>query len=149
MGKSLKFGASIRMSVRRGDILKENGEQIGHQMRVRIIKNKIAVPYKEANINLIYGQGIDRVDELFQIALKAGLIKQGGAWFTIIDDETGEIKQYDGKEARTQGRDKMINLIRETPSLFAELETKIRGVKVLADDIDAEEVETLRLQEGE
>lgn len=128
------------MSVRRGEVIKRNGEQVGHVMKVRIVKNKIAVPFKEATINLVYGEGIDRADELFQISVKAGFIRQGGAWYTYIDQDTGEIMEYNDVEIRTQGKDKMIDLIREIPELFIDLENKIRGVKVEADDMPEDEI---------
>lgn len=139
-GRSLKFGSSIRMSVRRGEVIKRNGEQVGHVMKVRIVKNKIAVPFKEATINLVYGEGIDRADELFQISVKAGFIRQAGAWYTYVDLDTGEIMKYNDVEIRTQGKDKMIDLIREIPELFIDLENKIRGVKVEADDMPEDEI---------
>ena len=109
-------------------------------MRIKIVKNKIAAPFKEATINLVYGEGIDRADELFQIAIKAGIIKRGGAWYTYIDDETGEVVEFDGQEMRTQGKDSMIEYIREVPEFFIELESKVRGVKVEADEMDEDEV---------
>ena len=138
-GRALKFYSTIRMSVRRGDTIKQDGEQVGHVMRIRVIKNKIASPFKEATINLIYGQGIDRSDELFQIALKAKLIKQGGAWYSYVNED-GEIKEFNGVPMKSQGKDGMIDFIRTIPEFYVELESIIRGVKVEADDIPEEEV---------
>lgn len=143
-GRALKYYASVRMSVRRGDLIKEAGEQIGHSMKIRLVKNKISVPYKEANINLVYGKGIDRADELFQVAKKSGLIKQAGAWYTYIDEETGEIIAYNGAEMRTQGKETMIEHIRNIPQFFGDLENKIRGIQIEADDMDEKEIAAIR-----
>lgn len=87
-------------------------------------------------MNLIYGQGIDRADELLQIGIKSGIIRRGGAWYTCVDQETGEILSFDGEQMRTQGKDKMLENIRSFPSFFEYLENTIRGVKVELDDID-------------
>lgn len=139
-GKSLKYYSSIRMNVNRGETIKAGGEIAGHSMKIRIVKNKIFAPFREAAVNLIYGQGIDRADELFQVALKMGYINQGGAWFTYLDDDTGEIRNFNGTEIRTQGRDKMIELIRSIPMYYGELEDKIRGIeRVEADTMSEEE----------
>lgn len=115
-------------------------------LKFKVVKNKISSPYKEATVPLIYGVGIDKVDEVFQIALKVGLIKQGGAWFSYVSED-GELRVIDGVEIKSQGRDKMIALIREMPELFAELEDKIRGIRVEVDEMDEEEVQALKEQE--
>ena len=142
-GRALKYYSTIRMSVRRGESLKgEDGELAGHTMKYRIVKNKIFTPFKEAAVNLVYGVGIDKVDEVFQMALKAGYIQQGGAWFTYLDEETGEIREIDGVQIRSQGRAKMIEMIHEIPMLYGELEDKIRGVNEIdMDDMSEEEIE--------
>lgn len=109
-------------------------------MKFRVIKNKVAIPFKEASTNLIYGKGIDRADELFQVALKLGHIHQGGAWFTYVDKETGEVLEFNGDPIKTQGRDKFIELIRETPLLFGELEEKIYGAEEGLEEVEADEM---------
>ena len=142
-GRALKFYSSIRMSVRAGDRIKIGNEIVGHNLKFKIVKNKIAVPFKEATVPLIYGVGIDRVDEVFQVALKVGLIKQGGAWFSYVD-ENGELRVIDGIEIKSQGRDKMLELIRSLPELFEELESSIRGLAVEPDEMPEEEIEALK-----
>lgn len=139
----MKFYSSIRMSVRAGDRIKIGNEIVGHNLKFKIVKNKIAVPFKEATVPLIYGVGIDRVDEVFQVALKVGLIKQGGAWFSYVD-ENGELRVIDGVEIKSQGRDKMLELIRSLPELFEELESSIRGLAVEPDEMPEEEIEALK-----
>lgn len=116
-------------------------------MKIRVIKNKIAAPYKEAQIGLVYGEGIDKADELFQIALKAGLIRQGGAWFTYVNED-GEIIRFRDQDMKFQGRDNMIEAIRTIPEFFGELEDIIRGVKVEADEMDEAEVEAMKMAEA-
>ena len=142
-GRALKFYSSVRLSIRRGDIIKRDGEQVGHVIKVRTIKNKIATPYKEAVINLVYGKGIDRADELFQIALRADIIKRGGAWYTCVDDN-GEILHFGGEEMRTQGKDNMIEHIREIPEFFTYLENIVRGVSVELEDMDEEQMKLVQ-----
>ena len=122
------------------------GNNYLHVMRIRVVKNKIGTPYKEATISLMYGHGIDKVDEIFQIALKADIIHQGGAWFTLIDKETGEILRFGDDEFRAQGRDNMISLIRKHPEAYRYLEDKLRGVVVEADDMEEEEVSQAELE---
>lgn len=145
-GRALKFYSSVRLSVRRGDIIKHNGDQTGHVMRIRVVKNKIGTPYKEATISLMYGHGVDKVDEIFQIALKADIIHQGGAWFTLVDKETGELLSFGDDEFRSQGRDNMISLIRKHPEAYQYLEDRLRGVVVEADDMEEEEVSQAELE---
>lgn len=132
------------MTVRAGEKIKDGTEIVGHQMKLKVVKNKIAVPFKEATINLIYGEGVDRADELFQIALKAGFLKQGGAWFSFINED-GEIREFDGEPMKFQGRDKAIEAIRRIPTFFGELEDLVRGVEVEADEMSPEEIEAYNL----
>lgn len=132
------------MTVRAGDKIKDGTDILGHQMKIKIVKNKIAVPFKEATVNLIYGEGVDKADELFQISLKAGFIKQGGAWFSYLNDD-GEIREFDGELIRYQGREKVIEAIRKYPLFYGELEDLVRGVEVEADAMSPEEIEAYNL----
>lgn len=143
-GRALKYYASIRLTVRAGEKIKDGTDIVGHQMKIKVVKNKIAVPFKEATVNLIYGEGVDKADELFQISLKAGLIKQGGAWFSYLNDD-GEVRKFDGELIRYQGREKVIEAIRKYPLFYGELEDLIRGVEVEADSMTPEEIEAYNL----
>jgi len=132
------------MTVRAGEKIKDGTDIIGHQMKIRIVKNKIAVPFKEATVNLIYGEGVDKADEMFQIALKAGFIKQGGAWFSYVNDD-GEVREFAGEPMKFQGREKAIEAVRRIPTFYGELEDLIRGVEVEADAMTPEEIEEYNL----
>lgn len=143
-GRALKYYSSIRMTVRAGEKIKDGTDIIGHQMKIRIVKNKIAVPFKEATVNLIYGEGVDKADEMFQIALKAGFIKQGGAWFSYVNDD-GEVREFAGEPMKFQGREKGIEAVRRIPTFYGELEDLIRGVQVEADSMTPEEIEEYNL----
>ena len=146
-GRALKFSSSIRLSVRAGERIKEGDQVIGHKIKIKNIKNKIDMPYKEAELTLIYGHGIDRVAEVFQVALKAGIIKQGGAWFSYVDEETGEIAEFGGEQMKFQGREKCIDALRRHPMFYGELEDLIRGVEVEADSMTEEEIQAMKKAE--
>lgn len=128
-GKALPFYASVRINVRMGDYIKEKDVIIGHMVKTKIIKNKVAVPFKEATFPLIYGQGVDRVDEITQIAVLAGIIKQGGAWFRY-PDETGDAVERDGIVYKWQGRAALVEFLKGNAAFLDELEQKIRGTEV-------------------
>lgn len=143
-GRALKYYASIRLSVRAGERIKDkSGQVIGHLLKIKNIKNKIDMPYREAEVNLLYGVGVDRVFEVFQVALKADIIKQTGAWFTYTTED-GEIVEYDGLQMRFQGKDKMLDALRDIPDFFHELDNIIRGVEVEADMMTEDEIQLVR-----
>jgi recombination protein RecA len=126
-GRGLPFYASMRIEIRQnggtsGLIKDKAGNIIGHQIKCKIVKNKIAVPYKEAIISLIYGVGLERASEIVTIALASGLIKQGGAWFTY--KEEGQLNAF-----KVQGRENMESYLTEHPEIMAEIEEEVmRGV---------------------
>jgi len=130
-GRALPFYSSVRLNVRMGDYIKEKDEIIGHVMKVKVVKNKVGVPFKEASFSLIYGKGVDRVDEISQIAVLAGLVEQAGAWFRYRDED-GNILVRDDVEYKWQGRANMVEFMRQNPLFLVELENKLRGVEVEA-----------------
>jgi recombination protein RecA len=130
-GRALPFYSSVRLNVRMGDYIKEKDEIIGHIMKVKVVKNKVGVPFKEASFSLIYGKGVDRVDEVSQIAVLAGIVEQAGAWFRYRDED-GNILVRDEVEYRWQGRASMVEFIRHNPLFLVELENKLRGIEVEA-----------------
>lgn len=130
-GRSLPFYASQRIRVNMGEQIKDSsGEVIGHLVKIKVVKNKVAVPFKEASFPLIYGQGVDRVDEISQVAILTGMVVQAGAWFRIIDEDTGEIKLHNDQELKFNGRAKLTEYLRENTDLLEELENKIRGIEI-------------------
>ncbi|MDO5123911.1 MAG: recombinase RecA [Eubacteriales bacterium] len=112
-GRALKFYSSVRIDIRRVETLKVNGEMIGSRTRAKVVKNKIAPPFKEAEFDIMYGQGISRVGELIDLATKVDIIQKSGAWFNYGDVRLG------------QGRDNVKNLLTENTELAAEIEKKL------------------------
>lgn len=132
-GRALPFYSSVRLNVRAGDQLKNKDEVYGHIMKIKVVKNKVGTPHKEAAFPLIYGKGVDRVDEIGQLALLAGIIVQGGAWFRY-PDENGEAIERDGEVYKWNGRASVIEFIRNHPQFMIELEQRLRGVEIEAPD---------------
>ena len=112
-GRALKYFASVRIDVRRVESMKVGGEVVGNRTRAKIVKNKVAPPFKEAEFDIMYGEGISRVGELIDLGVKLDLIEKGGAWFTIGD-------------ARIQGRDGVKVYLQDHPEVADDLEQKIR-----------------------
>ena len=112
-GRALKFYASVRIEVRKGEVIKNNGEIIGASTRCKVVKNKVAPPFKEATFDMMYGQGISRVGEVLDIAVELDIIKKGGSWFSYNDQKLG------------QGRDNVKELLKNNPELMKEVEEKI------------------------
>lgn len=112
-GRALKFYASVRIDVRRIESLKSGGEMIGSRTRAKVVKNKVAPPFREAEFDIMYGKGISRIGELVDIGLKFDILKRSGAWF------------YYGDTRLAQGRDNTKTLLEENTELRAEIEAKI------------------------
>ncbi|MBE6757589.1 MAG: recombinase RecA [Ruminococcaceae bacterium] len=113
-GNALKYYASVRLDVRRVETIKNGGEPIGSHTRVRVVKNKVAPPFKEAEFDVLYGKGISRDSELLDLGMKLGLVQRSGAWFYYNDMRIG------------QGRDNARDFLRDNPDLSAQLEQQIR-----------------------
>ncbi len=113
-GKALKFYASVRLDVRKGEAIKNGEEQIGSRTRVKIVKNKVAPPFRRAEFDIMYGEGISKTGELIDLGVEFGFVKKAGAWFSMDETRLG------------QGRDKAKNFLLENPDLYELLETKIR-----------------------
>lgn len=112
-GRALKFYSTVRMDVRRIETLKNGNDMIGNRTRVKIVKNKIAPPFKQAEFDIMYGEGISREGELLDLAVKAEVVQKAGAWFS-----------YDGRRLG-QGRDKVKELLKTDKELAAEIEKKL------------------------
>ena len=113
-GRALKYFSSVRIDVRRIESLKNGSEIVGNRTRAKIVKNKVAPPFKEAEFDIMYGEGISKVGEIIDLAVKLELIDKSGAWFTIGD-------------ARIQGRDAAKQYLKDHPDVADELEAKIRA----------------------
>jgi recombination protein RecA len=126
-GNALKFYASIRVDIRKTQQLKEGEEIMGNRTKVKIVKNKLAPPFKKAEFDIMYGEGISKSGEIVDLGVELEVIKKSGSWFSYGDTKLG------------QGRDAVKNLLRDNPELSLELEQKIAkllqttGKQVLAD----------------
>lgn len=112
-GRALKFYSSVRIDIRRVETLKSGGEMVGSHTRAKVVKNKIAPPFREAEFDIMYGEGISREGELLDLAVKAEIVQKAGAWFS-----------YDGRRLG-QGRDKVKELLKTDKELAAEIEKKL------------------------
>ena len=112
-GRALKFYSSVRLEVRKAEAIKVNGEVIGNRTKVKVVKNKIAPPFKEAYFDIMYGKGISRIGELIDLAVDTDVINKAGAWFS------------DGETRLGQGRDKVKMLLEENEELAKEIEEKV------------------------
>ena len=113
-GRALKYFASVRIDMRRIETLKSGTEMVGNRTRAKIVKNKVAPPFKEAEFDILYGQGISKVGELIDLGVKLGLIDKAGAWFTV-------------GEQRFQGRDNVKEYLNANPEVADKLEADIRA----------------------
>jgi recombination protein RecA len=114
-GRALKFYASVRLDVRRIESLKDGPEVVGNRTRAKVVKNKLAPPFRSAEFDVIYGQGISKEGSLLDVGVDVGLIKKSGAWFTYDGDQLG------------QGRENARNFLRDNPELAREIEEKIKA----------------------
>ena len=109
-GRALKFYASVRMEVRRGEPIKDGSSQIGNRTKVKINKNKVAPPFREAEFDILYGQGISRTGEVIDVAVELGIVKKGGAWFSYEDQKLGQgtrkCQEDSGREPRSDEGDR-------------------------------------------
>jgi len=113
-GRALKFYASVRMEVRKGETLKAGGEVIGNRTKVKIVKNKVAPPFKEVEFDMMYGKGISRTGELVDLGVKLELVQKSGAWFSIGETRIG------------QGRDNAKAFLEQNPEVAQKLDQQIR-----------------------
>jgi recombination protein RecA len=136
-GKALKFYASVRLDVRRIETLKDGTDMVGNRTKVKIVKNKLAPPFKIAEFDIMYGQGISREGSLIDLGVETGIVRKAGAWYTYDGDQLG------------QGKENSRNFLRDNPDLAEELEKRIKehlgvGASVAdpADDVAAGLAET-------
>lgn len=113
-GNALKFYSSVRLDIRRMTQIKDGDEAIGNRVKVKVVKNKVAPPFRTAEFDIIFGEGISKVGEIIDMGVELGIVQKSGSWFSYNGDKLG------------QGRDAVKQLLRDNPELQAELETKIR-----------------------
>ena len=113
-GRALKFYSSVRLDVRRTESLKQGGEIVGNHVRVKVVKNKIAPPFREAEFDIMFGQGISREGDVLDLAVNAGIVNKSGAWYAYNGEKIG------------QGRENAKLFLREHPEIRDEIEKKVR-----------------------
>jgi len=114
-GNALKFYASVRLDIRRQAQIKDGDEAIGNHVKVKVVKNKVAPPFRAAEFDIIFGEGISKIGEIIDMGVELGIVQKSGSWFS-----------YDGNKLG-QGRDTVKQLLVDNPELALELEGKIRG----------------------
>lgn len=115
-GRALKFYSSVRMDIRRIASLKDGANIVGNRTKVKVVKNKVAPPFKEVEFDIMYGQGISHEGEVLDLATELSIVSRSGTWFNFGDERLG------------QGRENVKNYLQNTPELFEEIETKVRKV---------------------
>ena len=113
-GRALKFYASVRIDIRRIEQIKDGTDIVGNRTRCKVVKNKVGSPFKQAEFDIMYGQGISREGSLLDVAVDLGFVKKAGAWFTYEGEQLG------------QGRENVKNFLRENPQLMAEIDQRVR-----------------------
>ena len=137
-GRALKFYASVRLDIRKIENIKQDGEVKGNRVRVKVIKNKVAPPFREAEFDIVYGEGISKAGNILDMAVNLDIIEKSGSWFSYNGDRIG------------QGRENVKKYLKENPEILAEVENKVRdnfakafeqslGEEIQEDEDDTEE----------
>ena len=127
-GNALKFYASVRLDIRRIGAIKKGEEILGNETRVKVVKNKVAPPFRKAEFEILYGEGISREGELIALGVQHNLMEKAGAWYSYNGDRIG------------QGKDNVRNFLKENPAIAADLEAKIREILLPKTDAVVEQV---------
>lgn len=128
-GKALKFYASVRLDIRRIETLKDAGSAVGNRTRVKVVKNKVAPPFKQAEFDILYGEGISYEGDVIDLGVEHGFVKKSGSWYTYNGDQLG------------QGKDKSRQFLRDNPELASEIEMLIREKVGLVEPVEPVVVE--------
>ena len=130
-GRALKFYASVRIDIRRIETLKVGAEMIGNRIRAKIVKNKVAPPFREAEFDIMFGKGISREGSLLDVGVEHGIVRKGGAWFTYDEVQLG------------QGKENSKNYLRENPDLALQLENDVYKAVGMIDIEDTTKDDTI------
>lgn len=114
-GNALKFYSSVRLDIRRTGAIKKGDEVLGNETRVKVVKNKVAPPFKQAHFDILYGEGISRESEIIELGVQQGIMDKAGAWYGYNDTRIG------------QGKENVRNYLKENPEIAAEIEAKVRA----------------------
>ena len=118
-GNALKFYASVRLDIRRTGAIKDRDEVVGNSTRVKVVKNKVAPPFREVEFDIMYGEGISKMGELVDIGVKAGVVEKSGSWYSFSDERIG------------QGRENAKTFLKQNPAMARDIEEKIRAANGL------------------
>ena len=140
-GNALKFYASVRLDIRRIGAIKDRDEVVGNATRVKVVKNKVAPPFKQVEFDIMYGEGISKIGELLDLGVKAGVVEKSGAWYSYGDERIG------------QGRENAKTFLKDNPAVALEIEDKIRAAHGLdfglsGDDEGGEVVDDVTVAAG-
>ena len=138
-GNALKFYSSVRLDIRRIGAIKKGDEVVGNETRVKVVKNKVAPPFKQAEFDILYGEGISRHGEIVDLGVKQGLIDKAGAWYSYKETRIG------------QGKDNVRNFLKENPEISDEIEAQIREalMPTVVDESSPEEVQGVEVADKE
>lgn len=136
-GRALKFYSSVRLDVRRIESLKQGGEVVGNRTRIKVVKNKVAPPFKEAEFDIMFGRGISREGDVLDLAVEKKIIQKSGAWFAYKESKIG------------QGRENSKNYLREHPEILDEVEAKVRATCQLTSEQPPQEEAQKNTETGE
>jgi recombination protein RecA len=114
-GNALKFYSSVRLDIRRIGAIKDRDEVVGNQTRVKVVKNKVAPPFKQVEFDIMYGEGISKTGEILDLGVKAGVVEKSGSWFSYDDQRVG------------QGRENAKTFLKENPDIMDKIEHAIRA----------------------
>lgn len=123
-GRALKFYSSVRVEIRRSEQIKQNGEIIGNKANIKVVKNKVAPPFKTTQVDIIYGKGISRDGEILDLAVEGDIVEKSGAWYAYNGEKIG------------QGRENAKNFLIEHPAIFEEVEGKVKAQLFGAEEVD-------------
>lgn len=121
-GRALKYYSSVRLEVRRGEVIKKDGEAIGNRAKIKVVKNKVAPPFREAEVDLVYGLGISREGDILDLAANDNIINKSGAWYAYNGNKIG------------QGRENAKQFLKEHPDIMKEVEDKVRAKRIPSAD---------------
>ena len=121
-GNALKFYASVRLDIRRTGSVKVRDEIVGNNVRVKVVKNKVAPPFREVEFDIMYGEGISKLGEIIDLGVKAGVVEKSGSWFSWNSQRIG------------QGRDNVREFLRANPDIANQIEAQVRGAREVIEE---------------
>lgn len=135
-GRALKFYSSVRLEVRRAESIKEGSDMVGNRTRIKVVKNKVAPPFKEAMVDIMYGEGISQIGELVDMGAEKDIIKKAGSWYSYGEERIG------------QGRENAKKYLTDNPEIHVEVEKRVRAAYGIGDPVEEPEAEEKETEEA-